>query len=127
MKAAVTDYLVGEQLDEALRDDQDIVISWPFAKGDVADWTQAEAIWCAPAREFPVLTTDYFEKTGDMSSLISSNAGVSKTSHPSSCLPLQDSHASPMNDYVRCSSSALMWQALEYWSAPWLSSTLEIA
>jgi len=46
MKPAVTDYLVGEQLDEALRANQDIIISWPFAKGDVADWMQAEAIWC---------------------------------------------------------------------------------
>ncbi|KAF9054596.1 actin-related protein [Panaeolus papilionaceus] len=43
--AAVKDYLVGNQLDEALADGQDIIVSWPFADGDVSDWTQAEAIW----------------------------------------------------------------------------------
>lgn len=47
MKAAVTDYLVGKQLDEAIAAGQDLIISWPFAKGDIADWAQAEAIWCA--------------------------------------------------------------------------------
>jgi len=41
----VTDYLVGTQLDEALANGQDITVSWPFADGDVSDWTQAEAIW----------------------------------------------------------------------------------
>lgn len=45
LKAAVTDYLVGTQLDEAIAAGQDVIISWPFAKGDVVDWTQAEAIW----------------------------------------------------------------------------------
>ncbi|XP_006462073.1 hypothetical protein AGABI2DRAFT_193380 [Agaricus bisporus var. bisporus H97] len=45
MKAAVTDYLVGKQLDEAIAAGQDLIISWPFAKGDIADWGQAEAIW----------------------------------------------------------------------------------
>ncbi|KAJ7113719.1 actin-related protein [Mycena crocata] len=43
--ATVKDYLVGTQLDEALATDPDIAISWPFADGDVRDWTQAEAIW----------------------------------------------------------------------------------
>ncbi|KAF8889362.1 actin-related protein [Infundibulicybe gibba] len=43
--ASVNDYLVGTQLDEALSTGQDIAISWPFADGDVRDWTQAEAIW----------------------------------------------------------------------------------
>ncbi|KAJ7281880.1 actin-related protein [Mycena rebaudengoi] len=43
--ATVKDYLVGAQLDEALSTDPDIAISWPFADGDVRDWTQAEAIW----------------------------------------------------------------------------------
>ncbi|KAJ7493447.1 actin-related protein [Mycena galericulata] len=43
--AAVKDYLVGAQLDEALSTEPDIAISWPFADGDVRDWTQAEAIW----------------------------------------------------------------------------------
>ncbi|KAH7872993.1 actin-related protein [Lentinula edodes] len=43
--ATVGDYLVGTQLDDALAAGQDIAISWPFADGDVRDWTQAEAIW----------------------------------------------------------------------------------
>ncbi|TFK39423.1 actin-related protein [Crucibulum laeve] len=43
--AAVHDYLVGSQLDDALAAGQDIVVSWPFAEGDVSDYTQAEAIW----------------------------------------------------------------------------------
>ncbi|KAH7926438.1 actin-like ATPase domain-containing protein [Leucogyrophana mollusca] len=43
--AKVNDYLVGTQLDEALEAGQDILVSWPFADGDVRDWTQAEAIW----------------------------------------------------------------------------------
>ncbi|KAJ3771452.1 actin-related protein [Lentinula raphanica] len=43
--ASVNDYLVGTQLDDALAAGQDIAISWPFADGDVRDWTQAEAIW----------------------------------------------------------------------------------
>lgn len=44
--AKVTDYLVGAQLDEALEAGQDIDVYWPFADGDISDWTQAEAIWC---------------------------------------------------------------------------------
>ncbi|KAG9312935.1 actin-domain-containing protein [Chiua virens] len=43
--AKVNDYLVGVQLDEALEASQDVLISWPFADGDIRDWTQAEAIW----------------------------------------------------------------------------------
>ncbi|KAI6044260.1 actin family [Pisolithus marmoratus] len=43
--AKVNDYLVGTQLDEALATGQDILVSWPFADGDVRDWTQAEALW----------------------------------------------------------------------------------
>jgi actin-related protein 9 len=50
----VTDYLVGQQLEEAIATGQDVIISWPFAKGDVADWTQAEAIWFVLAREISV-------------------------------------------------------------------------
>ena len=45
-QAAVKDYLVGTQLDEAIASGQDLIISWPFADGDISDWTQAEAIWC---------------------------------------------------------------------------------
>ncbi|KAJ3550565.1 hypothetical protein NM688_g5043 [Phlebia brevispora] len=43
--AKVTDYLVGPQLDEALAAGQDVDIYWPFADGDISDWTQAEALW----------------------------------------------------------------------------------
>ncbi|TFK89166.1 actin-like ATPase domain-containing protein [Polyporus arcularius HHB13444] len=43
--AKVTDYLVGTQLDEALAAGQDLIVSWPFAEGDVSDYTQAEALW----------------------------------------------------------------------------------
>lgn len=43
--AAVNEYLVGTQLDEALVSGQDIIISWPFTDGDIKDWVQAEAIW----------------------------------------------------------------------------------
>ncbi|KAG6890975.1 hypothetical protein C0992_011734 [Termitomyces sp. T32_za158] len=43
--ASVNDYLVGAALDEAIAAGQDVSISWPFADGDVRDWTQAEAIW----------------------------------------------------------------------------------
>ncbi|KZT27748.1 actin-related protein [Neolentinus lepideus HHB14362 ss-1] len=41
----VNDYLVGAQLDNALAAGEDVVVSWPFAEGDVSDWTQAEALW----------------------------------------------------------------------------------
>lgn len=43
--AKVTDYLVGEQLNDALAAGQDLAIFWPFEKGDVGDWIQAEALW----------------------------------------------------------------------------------
>ena len=43
--AKVTDYLVGSALDEALAAGQDIDVYWPFAEGEVNDWTQAEALW----------------------------------------------------------------------------------
>ncbi|KAH0582946.1 SWI/SNF and RSC complexes subunit arp9 [Termitomyces sp. J132] len=45
LNASVNDYLVGSALDEAIAAGQDVSISWPFADGDVRDWTQAEAIW----------------------------------------------------------------------------------
>ncbi|KAJ3489642.1 hypothetical protein NLI96_g1968 [Meripilus lineatus] len=41
----VTDYLVGPQIDDAIASGQEVVIFWPFAKGDIEDWTQAEALW----------------------------------------------------------------------------------
>ena len=43
---SVSSYLVGSQLDEALASEQDISVFWPFADGEISDWTQAEAIWC---------------------------------------------------------------------------------
>ncbi|KAL0953504.1 hypothetical protein HGRIS_004730 [Hohenbuehelia grisea] len=43
--AQIHDYLVGTQLDDALASGQDIIVSWPFADGDIRDWIQAEAIW----------------------------------------------------------------------------------
>lgn len=46
--AKVNDYLVGASLDEALEAGHDVLVSWPFADGDIRDWTQAEAIWWAP-------------------------------------------------------------------------------
>ncbi|KAG6850774.1 hypothetical protein H0H93_008812 [Arthromyces matolae] len=45
--ASVDDYLVGTALDEAIAAGQDVSVSWPFADGDVRDYTQAEAIWYA--------------------------------------------------------------------------------
>lgn len=45
LTARVTDYLVGPQLDDALSAGQDLVVSWPFADGEISDWTQAEALW----------------------------------------------------------------------------------
>ncbi|KAJ7576849.1 actin-related protein [Mycena floridula] len=42
---AVNDYLVGSALDTALAAGQDISVFWPFAGGDISDWTQAEALW----------------------------------------------------------------------------------
>ncbi|KAF9526129.1 actin-related protein [Crepidotus variabilis] len=44
-KAAVKDYLVGQHLDDALARGEDLIISYPFAEGDISDFTQAEAIW----------------------------------------------------------------------------------
>ena len=41
----VTDYLVGHQLDDALAAGQELVISWPFADGQIKDFMQAEALW----------------------------------------------------------------------------------
>ena len=41
----VTDYLVGPQLDDALAAGQELVISWPFADGEIKDFMQAEALW----------------------------------------------------------------------------------
>jgi hypothetical protein len=37
----VTDYLVSHQLDDALAAGQDLIISWPFANGQISDFMQA--------------------------------------------------------------------------------------
>ena len=47
VSAKVTDYLVGTQLDDAIANGQDVTVYWPFAEGNIRDWTQAEALWCA--------------------------------------------------------------------------------
>jgi hypothetical protein len=53
----VTDYLVGHQLDDALAAGQELVISWPFAEGQILDFMQAEALWYVsfflPSRPVP--------------------------------------------------------------------------
>jgi hypothetical protein len=41
----VTDYLVGPQLDDALAAQQDLIVSWPFADGQITNFMQAEALW----------------------------------------------------------------------------------
>lgn len=45
--AKVNDYLVGQQLDEALSSGQDVVVFWPFKDGGINDYFEAEAIWYA--------------------------------------------------------------------------------
>ncbi|KAG9018476.1 hypothetical protein FRB93_000179 [Tulasnella sp. JGI-2019a] len=40
-----SNYLVGRQLDQALADEEDIEVYWPFEEGKIADWVQAEALW----------------------------------------------------------------------------------
>ena len=39
------DYLVGSQLDDALVRGDDLVLSYPFADGDIKDFAQAEVLW----------------------------------------------------------------------------------
>ena len=46
--AKVNDYLVGTHLDEAIAAGHEVDVFWPFADGDINDWTQAEAVWCVP-------------------------------------------------------------------------------
>ncbi|KAG9018007.1 hypothetical protein FRB90_012675 [Tulasnella sp. 427] len=38
-------YLVGQQLDEAIKAGEDLEIWWPFQDGKIGDWVQAEALW----------------------------------------------------------------------------------
>ncbi|KAJ7623473.1 actin-related protein [Roridomyces roridus] len=79
--AAVKDYLVGSQLDEALATGADIAISWPFADGDVRDWTQAEALWKH------VLFTQLQRRRVQNESpvLLSLPAGLSRDAHERIC------------------------------------------
>ena len=41
----VTEYIVGQQLDDALAAGEDLEVSWPFAEGTIKDFTEAEALW----------------------------------------------------------------------------------
>jgi actin-related protein 9 len=50
----VTDYIVGHQLDDALAAEQDLIISWPFADGQISDFMQAEALWYVSPLSFLV-------------------------------------------------------------------------
>lgn len=43
--AKVNEYIVGQQLDEALAAGEDIIVSWPFENGDIKDFYEAEALW----------------------------------------------------------------------------------
>ncbi|KZS94381.1 actin-related protein [Sistotremastrum niveocremeum HHB9708] len=43
--AKVSDYLVANALEEALAAGEDVAVFWPFAKGTISDWIQAEALW----------------------------------------------------------------------------------
>jgi hypothetical protein len=69
----VTDYLVGPQLDDALASGQELVVSWPFADGQIKDFMQAEALWyvvspspnpslsrSAPPRHAPLVSSVFF-------------------------------------------------------------------
>lgn len=60
-----SNYLVGQQLDDALAAGEELEVWWPFEDGKIGDWVQAEALWkhvlfhCLHLRrtlnEFPVL------------------------------------------------------------------------
>jgi actin-related protein 9 len=41
----INEYIIGQQLDDALAAGQDLVVTYPFADGTVTDWVQAEALW----------------------------------------------------------------------------------
>jgi len=41
----LNEYIVGKQLDDLLAAGEDLEIVWPFADGEVSDWTAAEALW----------------------------------------------------------------------------------
>lgn len=43
--AKVNEYIVGQQLDDALAAGEDIIVSWPFENGDIKDFYEAEALW----------------------------------------------------------------------------------
>ncbi|TFK74922.1 actin-related protein [Pluteus cervinus] len=80
-KAQPHDYLVGVQLDEALAAGQDIVISWPFADGDVWNYTQAEAIW-----KHVIFKQLQRRRTQNESPVLHTiSAGISRSVHESIC------------------------------------------
>ena len=54
--AKVNEYLVGQQLDDAVAAGEDIIVSWPFKDGDVKDFYEVEALWYAH-RTVPRLMT----------------------------------------------------------------------
>lgn len=40
-----SNYLVGQQLDDAIAAGDELEIWWPFEDGKIGDWVQAEALW----------------------------------------------------------------------------------
>lgn len=43
--AKVSEYLVGQQLDDALAAGENIEIYWPLDEDDIRSWPQVEALW----------------------------------------------------------------------------------
>jgi hypothetical protein len=126
----VTDYLVGHQLDDALAAGQELVISWPFAEGQILDFMQAEALWyvlfflpsppvlfvfvsCSPSHQYQPLPTMcdagvvvvVEHTTGNTSSSQAYSCDASKTNRPSSYPSSPVSPAKPTNAQAKYSSS----------------------
>jgi len=68
----VTDYLVGHQLDDALAAGQDLVISWPFADGQISDFMQAKALWYVYI-SIPTISTDDLQIPRRICALVTSH------------------------------------------------------
>jgi hypothetical protein len=68
----VTDYLVGHQLDDALAAGQDLVISWPFADGQISDFMQAKAFWYIYI-PIPTVSTDDLQILRHLYALVTSH------------------------------------------------------
>ena len=97
--AKVNDYLVGTQLDEALAAGQDVSVSWPFADGNIRDWTQAEALWyvlyigrcdsfptCTVRRKYVIFNQLQIKRVQNESPVILSTAsGLSRDSLERTC------------------------------------------